>query len=891
MKDILAQRGKRLLWLSITLLLACIALIVLSGRQLVQRFAYIEHQQALDQAAQIERALQADLNQLRISTRDYAEWDDAQDYVRSHDAAFERANFQYDTLVGMQVDAVWIVADDGRELFSAQIDPAQNNVVQPASATVLNALRPYVGKTEQVNALPAYRRLLLIDGRLLAFAAVEITRSDRSQATGVTLIFARFLDADEMQRVRDTSQHNVQLTLLSNPALATDSPELYQWATHAPSDTDLRVAALDNEQMSVAVLLRNIAGRAVAVLALVEPREITSFGRRSTWTLLGALIGILVLAGGLIGALVTSLHNKMRSHQRIQQRYINIINGLDELVLLIDRQSLAIKQANPALLRRVGCSYEQLLTMPLAKVFRNLRVTANMDDPSPGNLQECQLQTIGGELVDVEITLSRLADQNDELLCLFGRDVSSRKQAELAAVEHRRKLSYLANQDALTGLPNRLYLQSRLPRLLQRLSEAEGLLAVYYVDMDQFKNINDSRGHPFGDALLKIFSRRLRAAVGSHDVVVRMGGDEFVVVASLLPNVAAVEAIAARLVVAAKAPVVVEGVTLNVSASIGVATYPQDALDADTLLKHADIALYQAKEAGRDTYRLFHPDMNVELGEQVAMEQALRHALDTDQLYVEFQPLVHLSNGKLASMEALLRWRHPELGLIPPSRFVPVAEKGGLVLALGESVLRKVMAQLRQWQDEGIQLCPIAVNVSPLQLQNGDLPNVMNALLLEFGVDAKWLTFEITESAVLRHSQETVVMLETLRMLGSKVAINDFGTGFSNLSYLKMLPIDTLKIDKGFVTDMLTDSSDAAIVGGVLDMARNLRLHTVAEGIETEAQMLKLRELGCTYGQGFYFSRSQSVENCRELLKGTRDVKQFTDSLLQVAVEEQSEVA
>jgi diguanylate cyclase (GGDEF)-like protein len=422
--------------------------------------------------------------------------------------------------------------------------------------------------------------------------------------------------------------------------------------------------------------------------------------------------------------------------------------------------------------------------------------------------------------------------------------------------------------------------------VLRKVSGSDGLLALMYVDVDNFKNINDSLGHGSGDQVLTVVAKRLRACTRSGDVVVRMGGDEFVIVATLLPDDAAVEAIASKVVAAMQAPIALHSGTVQVSASIGVSLFPRDGVDVESLLKHADIALYQAKEQGRNNYQFFRADMNVQLSEHVALEQALRHALDTTQLYLEYQPIVDLATQSLVSFEALCRWKHPEMGNVPPTRFIAVAEKSGLIVPLGDYVLREACRQLQEWQGDGLRLVPIGVNVSPLQLARTDFAAQVRKVTQATGVDPQLLYFEITESALLAEADRHVATLCELREMGCRIAIDDFGAGYSTFSYLKRLPVDTLKIDRSFIRELEVKPADAAVVRGIVDMARGMGVATVAEGVETAGQLTLLRDMGCQRGQGFRFSPAVSARRCRALLNALGEEARWSETMLARALDD-----
>lgn len=452
------------------------------------------------------------------------------------------------------------------------------------------------------------------------------------------------------------------------------------------------------------------------------------------------------------------------------------------------------------------------------------------------------------------------------LVSLLNRSWRSRAAAQRQWLDHQRKMSRLARRDALTGLPNRLHLQRLLPRLLARAARDGSRLALLNLDLDHFKNVNDSLGHGSGDRLLAAVAQRLRSVVAAHDVVVRMGGDEFVIVATLLPDAVIVDSIAERIRSAIAVPLQIDGVTLSVVPSIGISVYPEDGTDPEQLLKHADIALYTAKDRGRGNHQFYTPEMNARLHERLGLERALRQALDNNELFVEYQPCVDLQTLRMVSLEALIRWRTADGAYIPPSRFIPIAEQSNLIVEIGAYVLRRVCLQLSEWQREHLPLVPVSVNISVRQFEMTPLASVVSGLAQELGIDASLLHFEITESAAMQNSQQQLGSLQALRNLGSRILIDDFGTGYSSLSYLKHLPIDTLKIDRAFVRDMASDANDAAIVRAIVGVAKSLGLMLVAEGIESAEQLDCLRRLGCECGQGFFFSPSVSAEDCRNML-------------------------
>ncbi|MCC7461961.1 MAG: EAL domain-containing protein [Gammaproteobacteria bacterium] len=576
------------------------------------------------------------------------------------------------------------------------------------------------------------------------------------------------------------------------------------------------------------------------------------------------LVALSLLA---IGGVLLRMRRDRHAHRASAHRYRAIVEQLHEAILLVDAASGRILDCNAALERLCGFGLAELRGMTVRDLLPAAAAAATPVAALPlTRSQECPVHTRDGGQREVEISVAAIEHGVHRLLCIVARDITPRKQAERAQQEHRRQLSHIAHHDALTGLPNRLYLQARLPRVLRKVAGGEHLLAVMYVDVDNFKDINDSLGHASGDQVLSVVARRLRACARSSDVVVRMGGDEFVIVATLLADRATIEAIATQVVAALQAPIALQSATVQVSASVGISVFPDDGIDAETLLKNADIALYQAKGAGRNNHQFFRSDMNVRFSEDVAIEQALRHALGTAQLYLEYQPIVELGTLTLGSFEALCRWRHPERGPVPPARFIAIAERSGLILPVGEFVLREACSQLHRWMADGVRIAPLGINVSPLQLVRTDFAALVRAVTRETAVDPRWLCFEITESALLAEVDHHAEVFEQLRHMGCKIAIDDFGVGCSTLSYLKRLCVDVLKIDRSFVSDMLARPQDAAVIRGIVELAHGMGLTTVAEGVETAEQTALLRKLGCDRAQGYGFGQPMSARRSRALL-------------------------
>jgi diguanylate cyclase (GGDEF)-like protein/PAS domain S-box-containing protein len=443
-------------------------------------------------------------------------------------------------------------------------------------------------------------------------------------------------------------------------------------------------------------------------------------------------------------------------------------------------------------------------------------------------------------------------------------DITERKERE-------ERVRHLAHHDALTDLPNRVLLTDRITQAVSLAERNRTRVAVMFLDLDRFKTVNDSLGHSVGDKLLQEVSSRLRLCMRTSDTVSRLGGDEFVI---LMPDMAYpgdIAVAAQKVLDAVSRPYNIDGHELVSTPSVGIAVYPGDGADVDTLLRNADAAMYHAKENGRNNYQFFTQDMNARALERLSLERSLRRALERDELRLHYQPQYDISSGRVVGMEALIRWEHPEHGLMSPARFMPFAEESGLILPIGEWVLQEACRQNRAWQDAGLPRLRVSVNISAVQFRQADFVHTVDRALGVSGLDARYLELEVTESAIMHDAEQVTESLRQLKGMRLELAIDDFGTGYSSLSYLKRFPIDRLKIDKSFVRDVTADTDDAAIIVAIIALTRNLGLRTIAEGVETSEQLDFLRQQGCHEAQGFLLSKPLPPPDCAALLARERE--------------------
>jgi len=520
-----------------------------------------------------------------------------------------------------------------------------------------------------------------------------------------------------------------------------------------------------------------------------------------------------------------------------------------------------------------GWSWREAVDRPMAEVFPIMDATTRQTTPNRMEMAlrqnraarlppNCILIRRDGLEMWIEGSASPIHDSEGQdvgVVTIF-RDVS---EARTMALEK----THSAEHDFLTGLPNRLLLSDRLSQAVALAPRRQNKVAVLFLDLDNFKHINDSLGHPIGDKLLQSVGKRLVECVRGSDTVSRQGGDEFVMLLSDAEHWEDAAVVARRMLEAVARAHSIDRHDLHITASIGVSVYPDDGLDAETLIKNADTAMYQAKENGRQSFRFFEPEMNVRAVERQSIEEGLRRALERHEFALHYQPIVDLGTGAIIGTEALIRWTHATRGVVPPVQFIPVAEDCGLMGPIGSWVLREACEQARAWLDAGLPVTTMAVNVSAMEFRDERFLGNLFAILSETGLDPRVLVVELTESLLMKHAEAAASILQTLRERGVRVAIDDFGTGYSSLGYLRKFPLDALKIDQSFVRQISTPGEDTAIVTAVIGMARSLNLRVIAEGVETLEELEFLRAHHCDEVQGYYFSRPVVPQQFAKLVK------------------------
>ena len=555
-----------------------------------------------------------------------------------------------------------------------------------------------------------------------------------------------------------------------------------------------------------------------------------------------------------------------------KERALVTLNSIGDAVLCTDISG-NITYLNLVAEALTGWPREEAIGKPLAEVFQIIDGATRQPARDPMEMAVAQNRTVG---LTVDCVLIR-RDAFESAIEDSAAPIHDRAGRVIGAVivfhdvsaarAMSQQMTHSAQHDVLTNLPNRMLLHDRISQSISLAGRQHRPLAVLFLDLDRFKYINDSLGHAVGDQLLQSIAKRLLASVRNSDTVSRQGGDEFVILLSEISHPEDAATSARKILFSLNAPHSIEGHDLDIAGSVGISIYPGDGEDAETLIKNADTAMYHAKESGRNNFQFFKPEMNLQAVERQSLEGNLRHAVERGEFLLHYQPKINLFTGQITGAEALIRWQHPDRGLISPAQFVPIAEDCGLILPIGRWVLREACKQSREWQDAGLPFKRVSVNVSATEFRAKTFLEGVSTTLRETALQARYLDLELTEGVLMQNAKSTASVLQELKRMGVHLAVDDFGTGYSSLSYLRQFPIDVLKIDQSFVRQISDDPNDSAIVRAIIDMGKNLKQRVIAEGIETQAQLALLQSWHCAEGQGYLFSHPVPAAQFARLLQ------------------------
>jgi diguanylate cyclase (GGDEF)-like protein/PAS domain S-box-containing protein len=854
---------RRSLWLAGVsfLLLVLLGSVALSQRGWRNRAAVLERENLSLQLAQLARELTAQSEHLADRTRELAESDAVIRLVQeTTDPSADRLELA--DVSRRDLDALLVLSAPRAVRFSITVTNGQLSE-QPPEPALMQLVESFAASPETAN-----RSSQLTTFSNDRWLVVRPVIGHASPAVLGWVVATRALSPGLISQIA----RSVGGTLSVQSTNASDSVPV------AAAGAFGVTTQLSTGDASGFAVLHDANGRAVRVLRLARAANASAAfsapepaGRASGYMLTGLLM---LLA--IVGIIIFAVRRNFRHQRSVDARYKALIDQANDGIVIVDSHTFQVLYTNPAFLNRLGYSNEEAQSLTLTDIFADRDATpdsvlARLIEADSQMALNMQQRCKNGSFFDTEVRCNALDVDGRDVLAYVTHDVSLRRKAEQQLIENQQRLDKMAHHDQLTGLPNRHYLTAFLPQAIEEAKAASTMLGVVFLDLDRFKHINDTRGHETGDKLLQEVATRLRTCVRDSDVVIRMGGDEFVVVFRNVKNYDEVTLGAGRIIETLNRPIIIDRHSLQTTGSVGVSLYPRDGANMIELLKHSDTAMYQAKDRGRNNVQMFSHAMNRKLKHRVAVEASLREALRLKQLDVHYQPFYNLITRKIVGLEALMRWSHPVHGMIPADQFIPVAEETGLIVPMGNFVLHRTLQTMSAWRKAGIPLVPVSLNVAPAQLQRGELQSTISTLLKSHNLRPEMLQLEMTERAVFdSHSpagENRQDSMARLRDLGIKIAIDDFGTGYSSLSYLKNWRVDALKIDRSFVRDLVTDSSDLAIVSAIIAIARHLHIEVIAEGIEAYQQVEILRRLGCSVGQGFLFARPMPADEILKLLR------------------------
>ena len=866
------------IWLAggTVLLLVVLGLTISSQRNWRIRAAVLQRENTSLQLTQLEHEFRAQSDQLAEHARELAESESVARLVQENtDASADRL-----ALVDMSrhsVDALLVLTASHGVRFSVTMSNGQLSEQPPDPALI--QLVESVAQSD--TASRPSQIATFTDGRWIIARSIN-GRAASASAPGWVVVSRSLSAALVAQLAKSVSGSLTPQPLQEFDTSAVPAAGYFNVTT-----------TLSGDNSSGFIALRDAGGRPVRVFRLTSGAEFSrgeSAGSGASAYALAALLVLLVVVA-VVTVVIVGMRRYFRHQRSVDARYKALIDQANDGIVIVDASKHQVLYSNPAFLSRLGYTNEEAQLLTLSDIFADGNSTpesvlARLIDADSQMAINMQQRCKNGSFFDTEVRCNALDVDGRDVLAYVTHDVSLRRKAEQQLIENQQRLDKMAHHDQLTGLPNRHHLTAFLPRAIEEARVAHTMLGVVFLDLDRFKHINDTRGHETGDKLLQEVAARLRTCVRDSDVVIRMGGDEFVVVFRNVKNYDEVTLGAGRIVEALNRPIIIDRHSLQTTGSVGVSLYPRDGADMVELLKHSDTAMYQAKDRGRNNVQMFSHAMNRKLKHRVAVEASLREALRLKQLDVHYQPFFNLITRKIVGLEALMRWSHPVHGMIPADQFIPVAEETGLIVPMGNFVLHRTLQTMSAWREAGVPLVPISLNVAPAQLQRGELQSTIATLLKSHNLRPELLQLEMTERAVFdSHSpagENREDTMARLRDLGIKIAIDDFGTGYSSLSYLKNWRVDALKIDRSFVRDLVTDSSDLAIVSAIIAIARHLHIEVIAEGIEAYQQVEILRRLGCSVGQGFLFARPMPADDILKLLRNDAETPKEEEDMLAV---------
>ena len=793
---------------------------------LIQSFLDLEQDRADRDLARVDQALDQVNYALYTYTSDWSHWNDLYDFMQDKKPEYIPDNLNMTAFVNSHVNLISYWDKKGKLVVGSAVDTEnQKFIAFPKGLEKYIYPNSLLLSHEDVNK--DIRGYILVSSGIMLIASSAVTDGDKLLPPLGISIFGRNLDDELVKQIIETTKVNIKLFI---PKEINKSPALTNYFNIISNDKNSHYSIpISHDSLEGYTLIKDIYNKPIGMFRMTTPRAIYLTGSHAvdyylaTFVILGVLFSILML--WLLRIL--------------------IIKRLEKL----DNQVANIS-ANNAIHQRVDASGSDELSFVSSEINHMLDIIQASHDQLEHRVQE-RTQ----ELQKTNIQLQQ--------------EITERKSVERELVIHKEHLVRLAHYDNLTALPNRVFFNEILNKAINHAGRKNKVLAVLFIDLDRFKTINDALGHPIGDLVLKEMGIRFSAILRAGDILARLGGDEFIVLLNDIGDAKYAGVVAEKLLSSCAQPVKIDSHEFFITASIGICVFPYDGKSLEDLHRNADMAMYKAKRSGGGIYQYYTQEMDIAAHEHIKLEAAIRKALQNDEFVLYYQPQLNLKTGKIECVEALIRWEHPELGMISPIKFIPLAEETGLILPIGEWALREACRTNKAWQKAGYDPISVAVNISPKQFRHQDIAEIVTTVLRETELEAKYLEVEITETAVMDNVDVAISRLNNIHSMGVHISIDDFGTGYTSISYLKQFPVNVLKIDQQFIKGIPQSQNDMAITSAVIALGHNLGLKIVAEGVETAEQVQYLMDHNCDLIQGYFLSRP---------LPTSKIVLQFTKS-------------
>jgi diguanylate cyclase (GGDEF)-like protein len=800
---------------------------------LLNSFIQAEKQDTTEDLQRIDKVMDQLSQSLYTFTSDWSHWNDLYFYMQGSNPGFIANNFNLPAFLNYKINLLTYWSNRDKLVMGAAI-----NTIQKKFTAYPAGLKHYIYSGSPLLNHNAgshdIRGFIALPDGIMMIASSKISDGNKTQPALGTMISGRFLSADMVQQVAEMTK--LSLNLYSLAEIAKDPAFKKAFDTISQNQNGLLVKPINDETLEGFSVIRDINNAPIGMFRMTAPRSIYLIGLNSLHYYLGSFI--------LLGVIFSTF--------MLWMLRILIIRRLEKL----NREVAQISSKR--------------------KLSRRIKIKGNDELSSLAKRINSMLSTIQSTHDQLELRVTERTKELQNTNIQLQQEITDRQAIENELLMHKDHLLRLAHYDNLTSLPNRVFFNEILNKALSHALRYSKLIAVLFIDLDRFKAINDALGHSVGDEVLKVFAQRFSNSLRNGDVVARLGGDEFIILLNDIEHIKFAGTVAEKLLHACTQPVILNDNEFFLTASIGISIYPDDGHTLEDLQRNADMAMYKAKKMGGSQYHLYTQEMNTEAHEHIKLEAALRKAITNNEFTLHYQPKFNLNNNLITGVEALIRWEHPELGLISPATFIPLAEETGLILKIGEWALRHACRANKSWQEQGYEPLTMAVNLSAIEFRHQNIAHLVSSILQETGLDAKYLELEITETAIMDDLNYTIIKLNDLRKMGVQIAIDDFGTGYTSINYLKQYPVNILKIDQEFIKGIPHNKNDMAITTAIIGLGHSLGMKVIAEGVETPEQMKYLADEQCDAVQGYYLSRPLTEQKILSLLNKVDEFSENT---------------